>query len=367
MKLSSPLARFDRATRIHLLLGCGLLLGACSASRPGEREELDEDGGAIVEEPGLGGGSTAGAGAGGATAGGDATGGGDTGGGDTGGGDAGSAPGGSTDGGGTAGGGMDGGSSTVDASVPDAGGDGATRVDAGPFPTNSAGQVLCGTTPCACADDLDNDADGVKDLADPECVSSWDNDEGSFATGMPGDNQDDACQDCFFDGNSGSGNDGCKVPTSCLLEGNSSSGQGSCSSCKQTANCQNFCKPYTPNGCDCFGCCEVRLSGGVTKNVLLGTGCSVDAASITGCTECVPNPSCNNTCGRCELCPGKTAADLPAGCDPTPGAGVPDSGIPAEPPHQCEGGGTVCGEGLALCPTDALCQFGCCVLKPSVL
>jgi hypothetical protein len=212
---------------------------------------------------------------------------------------------------------------------------------------------------------VDNDTDGVLDLADPECVSSWDDDEGSLATGIPGDNKDEACQDCFFDGNSGSGNDGCRVPTSCILLGNDSSGHGSCSSCEQPKKCQDFCKPYTPNGCDCFGCCEIHLPGGSITNVLLGGGCSIDGNKITGCTQCVPNPSCNNSCGRCELCPGKTAADLPADCTPAPDSGVP--GEPPAPPHTCEGGGTVCGEGLPLCAAGALCQFGCCVLTPGVL
>src|SRR5690606_33707922 len=43
--------------------------------------------------------------------------------------------------------------------------------DAGtlPFPTNEVGQVLCGDAPCACSDGIDNDDDGLTDLADPEC------------------------------------------------------------------------------------------------------------------------------------------------------------------------------------------------------
>ncbi len=241
-------------------------------------------------------------------------------------------------------------------------------------PSDPVGSVLCNGVPCQCNDGIDNDNDGVTDLGDPECVSSWDNDEGSLATGISGDNRDEACQDCFFDGNSGSGNDGCRLPTSCLLEGNNSSGRGSCSSCEQTDKCKNFCQAFTPNGCDCFGCCDVNL-GGTIKHVLLEAGCDINGTELSNCTQCVPSVSCVNTCGRCELCPGKTVADLPADCgSPTPpadGGTVPgtDGGTPPPPPppYTCDNGGTVCGAGLPACAAGSLCQFGCCVLVPILI
>jgi hypothetical protein len=256
-----------------------------------------------------------------------------------------------------------------------------------PFPVDKNGAVLCGDAPCACSDGEDDDADGLIDLADPECVSSWDDDEASFATGISGDNRDEACQDCFFDGNSGSGNDGCRLPSSCLREGNASSGQGSCNSCEQTDRCVNFCKAYTPNGCDCFGCCSVHLANGNVVSVALGNGCNIDGNDVTGCDSCVPNDSCRNECGRCELCPGKTIADLPSDCtQPPPSAdgGVgendggydgdagmvdPDSGevTPPPPTYSCDEGATRCGEGLPECEAGASCQFGCCVLLPTIL
>ena len=62
-----------------------------------------------------------------------------------------------------------------------------------------------------CSDGIDNDGDGKIDYDDPECVGGLDNDESSFATGIPGDNVDACKQDCFFDGNSGMGDDGCDV------------------------------------------------------------------------------------------------------------------------------------------------------------
>ena len=245
----------------------------------------------------------------------------------------------------------------------------------GPFVANDAGQVLCGNAPCACSNGLDDDADGLIDLADPECVSAWDNDESSFATGIPGDNRDNACQDCFFDGNSGSGNDGCRIPSSCLTLGNASSGQGSCNSCTASKQCKTFCEAYTPNGCDCFGCCTVQVGSNLSKSVLLTASCNIDGNVFTGCTECMPSVSCVNTCGRCELCPGKTLADLPADCGSTStsadggvstGTGGADAGTPAPPTPSCDQGETPCGAGLPACGSGESCTFGCCILVPVI-
>jgi hypothetical protein len=252
--------------------------------------------------------------------------------------------------------------------------------DAGaPFPVNDVGQVLCGTEPCACSDGNDNDTDGLTDLSDPECVSSWDNDESSFATGISGDNRDEACQDCFFDGNSGSGNDGCRLPSSCLTDGNASSGQGSCSSCEQSDKCVDFCKAFTPNGCDCFGCCTVTLANNTTVNVALGSSCEIDGNTVgAGCASCVPNDSCINNCGRCELCPGKTLADIPADCfEGGDGDGDGDGGVVGDgdgdgdgdstpPTPACDDGAQACSATTA-CPTAYSCDFGCCVRLPVVL
>lgn len=237
-----------------------------------------------------------------------------------------------------------------------------------PFPVDENGKVQCGDHTCACSDGTDNDGDSRPDLDDPECVASWDDDESSLATGIAGDNRDDACQDCFFDGNSGSGNDGCYLPSSCIAEGNDSSGQGRCASCEQSASCVSFCKAYTPNGCDCFGCCTVQLENGTTVDVALGNGCNIDGSNVEGCTQCVPNDSCVNTCGTCELCPGKTLADLPPECFSSgDGDGDGDGGTGAPPGPTCEDGETRCGAGLPSCPSGYACDFGCCVLLPVLL
>ena len=75
------------------------------------------------------------------------------------------------------------------------------------------GKIPVGQTQCS--DGIDNDGDGKIDYDDPECVGPLDNDESSFATGIPGDNVDACKQDCFFDGNSGMGDDGCQWQLKC--------------------------------------------------------------------------------------------------------------------------------------------------------
>lgn len=232
----------------------------------------------------------------------------------------------------------------------------ASNNTATPFETNESGEVLCGDTACACDDGADNDGDGRIDLQDPECTGPYDDDEATFATGIPGDNKDD-CQDCFFDGNSGHGDDGCQYATECLLGGNPTGNSG-CHNCDVSDACYDFCRPRTPNGCDCFGCCEVTLGDGTKETVVLGEGCSLD--NIDQCeTGCVLSADCANTCGRCELCLGKTAKDLPEDCfAPVDDTGTPPD--PEDPVHSCDDGEIVC-NATSDCPTNHYCQLGCCI------
>jgi hypothetical protein len=228
---------------------------------------------------------------------------------------------------------------------------------------------LCGG-PCACADGIDNDDDGVTDGFDAECTGASDNDEGTFATGIPGDNQDPKWQDCFFDGNSGAGDDGCRYSTSCI-DGELESDDPKCT---VTQECLDFCKPRTPNGCDCFGCCTFTLADGSQRSVKLEAMCNQD--TWEGCSDCAPAAECVNECGRCELCPGKTIEQLPTDCGDVPppiagsggssGAGSGGSGGTGEPPppYTCDDGQRVC-TNTSDCPTGYYCSFGCC--QPSVI
>src|SRR6187551_3581648 len=66
-----------------------------------------------------------------------------------------------------------------------------------------------------CTDGIDNDGDGKIDYDDPECVGGYDYDESTFAWGIPGDHYDPCKTDCFFDSNSGSGDDNCVWQLKC--------------------------------------------------------------------------------------------------------------------------------------------------------
>jgi hypothetical protein len=85
----------------------------------------------------------------------------------------------------------------------------------------------------------------------------------------------------------------------------------------------------------------------------------------------VPNDSCNNPCGRCELCPGKTIADLPADCTSQTGASDGGTGTGGGTPkptpgYTCDNNEQVCGTGLPSCNSGTYCQFGCCIVAPVI-
>lgn len=263
-----------------------------------------------------------------------------------------------------------GGSGAGGSDVPDGGPvigdpDASIDSDAGTFPSSD----LCGG-PCACADGIDNDGDGLTDGFDAECTGATDNDEGTFATGIPGDNRDPKWQDCFFDGNSGAGDDHCRYSTDCLL----GDADADDPDCQVRQECIDFCAPLTPNGCDCFGCCTFRLEDGSDKSVVLQESCSQE--TLEDCAECVPATNdCSNECGRCELCPGKTVEDLPDDCGAPPTSGSGGSGGTGgsagtsgsggtggedPPPYTCDNG-TVCADSSA-CPANYYCSLGCCLV-----
>lgn len=235
-----------------------------------------------------------------------------------------------------------------------------------------------------CGDLLDNDNDGLVDALDPDCLGPCDNTEESYYGGIPGQNNAPCRQDCYFDQDTGPGNDECywnhqcdalatapAFPPSgdlkCGYDANAKT-PGTAASCSelvagQSAQCESYCGPLTPNGCDCFGCCELPAGGG--KYVWLGSTVSnvgsCDRASLGDperCKPCTPVPSCLNDCAECELCIGKET--LPASCTPTPDAG-PDAGYP----EQCPAGVQACGlTGQSACPPGAYCVTGCCRQVP---
>ncbi len=241
-----------------------------------------------------------------------------------------------------------------------------------------------GTTQCS--DNKDNDGDGKIDAADPECIAPCDDDEGTFATGIPGDNRDACKQDCFFDGDSGSGNDGCNWDLSCDMANpgkNTGCPYSPSNRCAgqvtQTAECVRNCRRLVPNGCDCFGCCAVPNQA---FSVLLVPTCTAAKfGDANACPRCTQNTTCINTCDTCELCIGKTT--LPATCNvPPPGTtiggggaggsgtggtggtggagGAGGTGVPPGP-SPCGPGIVYCGNGDVVCSVG-YCVTGCCLI-----
>jgi hypothetical protein len=231
---------------------------------------------------------------------------------------------------------------------------------------------LCQIATCqgkvyACGDCIDNDGDCAVDSDDSQCLGSCDNTENSFFGGIPGQNNSPCKSDCYFDQDTGSGNDDCywshkcdplEVPPNYPPEGsqcaynpnaNIAGYSGSCSDAfaTQSGTCGNYCGPLTPNGCDCFGCCAIP---GAPTTVWLGSevngsgSCTIDAVGDPSkCKPCTQVAACLNSCERCELCVGKT--ELPEDCDV----------------QQCPPGAAACGlPDQPDCPAGQFCVTGCC-------
>lgn len=292
----------------------------------------------------------------------------------------GTAAGGSTGAGGSGHG--SGGSTTAGGSGHGAGGTGAGGSGVstgGAIGTGSGGAagggVISKVGVTQCNDGIDNDGDGKIDLADPECTGPYDNDEGTFATGIPGDNVDACKQDCFFDGNSGMGDDGCLWQLQCdplshepkceYSASYVSQHPTTCSiSSSQSQRCIDYCRPLTPNGCDCFGCCAVP---GVDHPIRLDSTCKTvaDFGDPAKCPACTQVTDCLKTCGHCQLCLGKTT--LPSDCTAggsDGGAGGGSGSDGGTPVPQCDPGVQPCGDGLKACPENSACITGCCQLLP---
>jgi hypothetical protein len=226
----------------------------------------------------------------------------------------------------------------------------------------------------ACGDCDDNDGDGSIDALDTQCLGACDDTEDSFSGGLPGQINTPCRQDCYFDRDAGSGNDDCYYDHACdtlsvepdyppsgdpacaydettRLSGTSAT----CSEVRaaQSDACIAYCKPLVPNGCDCFGCCELPARSG--RFVFVGS--TVDG--VPSCTEatlddpiackaCTPVPSCFERCDACDVCVGEVEAG--------PGCVTED---------RCGGEVPACGaDVLAPCSSDSYCVTGCCIAVP---
>jgi len=251
---------------------------------------------------------------------------------------------------------------------------GGSGLTGGAGGTTGVGGGFTGFGDTQCTDGIDNDGDGLIDAFDPQCTGPLDNDESSFATGIPGDNSDPCKQDCFFDGNSGSGNDGCLWNLACDP---ANPGAPDCpydpdkNNCPPppSQKCLDSCSGLTPNGCDCFGCCQITLPDKTTVTVELGDGC--DQAHLTDpnfCKPCTQQQGCLNPCDPCEICLGKT--ELPPECTPdggaggAGGAGSTSNGAGGGISSTCPSGEQPCNQNNP-CPVNYYCLTGCCIQIPN--
>ncbi len=237
---------------------------------------------------------------------------------------------------------------------------------------NQAGAAACEKTLCRgkeyqCGNCVDDDGDGLVDALDPDCLGPCDDDELGLSTGLASPSA--ACrQDCYFDGDNGPGNDKCEWSHACdplsVAPDYPPSGEKRCKYDPTGANmgvdcvslktaqpqtCLDACLPIVPNGCDCFGCCE--LPGGSGKYHFLGggvgaQGCQRDKLDDpAACPSCTPVPSCFNDCAKCETCVDKAP-------DPS-----------CNPGSACPSGEREC-SATAPCDFGDYCVTGCCVRAP---
>ena len=247
--------------------------------------------------------------------------------------------------------------------------------------TGAAGEGPCQMSYCQgklyhCGNCMDDDGDGLIDSADPECTGPCDDTEDSYFGGIPGQNNSPCHEDCYFDQDTGAGNDHCywnqacdmrsKMPdyppsgdARCVYDENARTA-GTTATCAdlratQDPSCLSYCLPLAPNGCDCFGCCELPADSGsyvwIGSADRTGGTCTPDKVSDpTACHPCTPVQSCFNACDPCEICVGRTA----------PAPSCSGSGT-----SQCQGGATPCGQpGQAGCGSNEYCVTGCCEAAP---
>ena len=137
----------------------------------------------------------------------------------------------------------------------------------------------------------------------------------------------------------------------------------------QATQCHAQCGPLVPNGCDCFGCCELPAGSG--RTVFLGSEprngaprCGPETVNNPdSCRACKQVAECRNRCERCEVCIGRPTP--PADCfvsGADGGSAPPDGG---SNPGQCAAGVQPCGlPGQSPCPANAYCITGCCIVGP---
>ncbi len=266
--------------------------------------------------------------------------------------------------------------------------------------------IQCSMHQLQCGDCVDNDHDGLIDSDDPDCLGPCSNSEGPTLDPNVGGGTSSACTlNCYFDYGIGSGSDGCHWDHTCdplevapdypprgshCAYDPANVGGRTCPA-SQAPECITNCRPLTPNGCDCFGCCTFPAIAGRSTAaggewVYLGSrdssgnaSCTIAGAADTSlCHPCTPVGDCLNECGHCEVCLGRPLPPPDCFPPPPPDGGYPDVvgtdvvgvDVPMPPPDagtsaQCPTGLQPCGlPGQAECAFGWYCITGCCEAAP---
>lgn len=157
-----------------------------------------------------------------------------------------------------------------------------------------------------CTNCIDDDGDGLVDALDPDCTGIVDNDESSFALGIP----DDPCRPgCAFDGLVGDADpcttDGVCVSgttdPSCPYDAKAAASPTKCPHYSDA--CRDHCAGRMPDNCDCFGCCLFNWGTG-SISVKLTPTCRADSladeakcprCTMSACKRCDPFEACSPT------------------------------------------------------------------------
>lgn len=241
----------------------------------------------------------------------------------------------------------------------------------GAKPTGGEGPcepTLCRGKPYQCGNCQDDDDDGASDSSDVDCLGPCDDDESGLSTGLVTATGSPCRQDCYFDGDSGQGNDKCEWSHACdplsVEPDFPPSGDARCAYTAEVApmgldcaarraaqpqSCLDVCLPLVPNGCDCFGCCELPGRSGnfyFVAGTSAAEGCNLDVLEDPArCPPCTPVRSCLNDCEACERC---VATPPDVTCSPT---------------DACPEGSRACDEANR-CDFGDYCVTGCCVRAP---
>ena len=194
-----------------------------------------------------------------------------------------------------------------------------------------------------CGDLLDNDNDGLIDQYDPDCLGPCDNTEASYFGGIPGQNNAPCKMDCYFDQDTGPGNDDCywnhecdpldvapayppegldkatsriasttRRPRARLRPPRAPSSSTSKALCVSATAGRSRRTVVTASAAASCPRAAANTSGSARPSMVWGAATSTSLMIRTSASRVRRCKACLNGCGHCELCIGKET--LPDDC-----------------------------------------------------